>query len=76
MRYTFKALQSDIQDINKTLEERKSNKRLTVENRNGYTAVDICRLEQLDKKTCERNLECGTPRECLAASQLFLLEEK
>jgi hypothetical protein len=71
-RYTYKALKADVQQLNIELEERKSEYRFVLGGRNGYTAIDLARTDQLDKHTCERNLVCGTPRECLQACYDFM----
>lgn len=66
MRYTRKALQSDIDNLNNSLKEANSPYHLSCEGRNGYTAVDVYENEK-----CIRNLACGTPKECLAESRIF-----
>lgn len=71
-RYTFNALKADVETLNKELEDRGSGYRFVVGGRNGYTAVDLARVEQIQNHTCERNLECGSPRECLEACYRFM----
>jgi hypothetical protein len=67
-KYTKNQLQKDIELLNKKLERLNVPQRLSCEGRNNYRAIDI-----YEGKTCLRNLACGTPRECLAAAQDFVL---
>ena len=73
-RYTGKALESDIADLNKRLESAGHEMRFDVGYRYGYTAIDLATVEQLARHCCQRNLTCGTPRECLAAAQRYVIE--
>ena len=74
-RYTSKCLESDLADLNKTLENKGSEWRLLYGSRYNWSAVDLCTVDQLKRHCCQRNLELGTPRECLAAAQRFVLSE-
>lgn len=68
-RYTVKALESDIENINGTLESIGYRLRLKVGQRNGCTAID----EVLPNSSAtERNIEAGTPRNCRAAAYEYL----
>lgn len=71
-RYTSKALKNDVVTLNKELEEQGSEYRFVVGGRNGYTAIDLATVEQMQRKVVGRNLECGTPRECLNACYDFM----
>lgn len=64
-RYYRSDLRFDVAAINKRAEDAGVDSYLRVEGRNGYTALD-----EHDRKTgkCFRNIECGTPKECLAAA--------
>jgi hypothetical protein len=71
-RYTFKSLQADIQALNKKLEDRNDPHRFVIDSRNNYTAIDLARPNQLAGHTVVRNLECGTPRQCLNACHEYM----
>lgn len=71
-RYTANALKSDVIRLNKELEEQGNEFRFVVGGRNGYTAVDLATVEQQSRHVLSRNLECGTPRECLEACYTFI----
>ena len=71
-RYTGKALEADIAILNNKLEALNSDMRFDVGYRYNYTAIDLCTTEQLARHCCERNLETGTPRECLHAARLYV----
>lgn len=68
IRYTEKALQADIRELNETLKP--SGYFLRVDSRNGYTAIDEYRADSTKASgaACVRNIECGTPRECWDAA--------
>jgi hypothetical protein len=72
-RYTVKDLAKDIQLLNAKLKEAKSAYYFRLDQRNGFTAIDLATPEQLQKHTCTRNLELGTPRQCLAACHAYLI---
>lgn len=73
-RYTGKNLESDVASINQKLETLGAPLRLVVGYRYNYTAIDLATPEQLARHCCQRNLECGSPRECLAAANAFLAD--
>ena len=65
-RYTHKALTADVESLNKILAEKNHEYRFIVGARNGYSAIDLATVEQMKRHCCERMLEGGTPRECIA----------
>ena len=73
-RYTGKSLEADCVRFNEQLAERGDAYRFDVGYRYNYTAVDLATPEQLARHCCQRNLETGTPRECLAACYRYLAE--
>lgn len=74
-RYTSKSLERDLASYNEGLERNKSPYRLVIGGSYGMTSVDLATVEQVAKHICERRLEIGTPRECLAASDSFYSRE-
>jgi hypothetical protein len=74
-RYTGKSLEADLVSLNQTLERIGSEMRLVIGYRYGYTAVDIATVEQLKVHCQQRNLETGTPKECLNACNAFVGSE-
>ncbi len=73
-RYTGKSLEADCVRFNAQLAERGDSYRFDVGYRNGYTAVDLATPAQLERHCCQRNLEVGTPRDCLNACYRYLSE--
>jgi hypothetical protein len=73
-RYTGKSLEKDVEQFNKQLAERSDRFRFAVGYRYNYTAIDLATPEQLARHCCHRNLETGTPRECLNACYKYLAE--
>ena len=71
-RYTSKSLVPDVASLNAKLAAMGHDKRLIVANRYNYAAVDLATIEQLARHCCQRNLETGTPRECLHAAQMYV----
>jgi hypothetical protein len=71
-RYTANALKVDVELLNKELEKQGNEFRFVVGGRNGYTAIDLATVEQMKRHVSTRNLECGTPRECLNACYQFM----
>ncbi len=67
-RYTRSDLHEDIKAINETLAG--SGYYIFAQGRNGYTGLDEYKGDpnQRDSGKCIRNLQCGTPRECLQAA--------
>ena len=72
-RYTFKSLDNDIDALNAQLENWGHTPRLQAGQRYGYSALDLATVEQHARHCCERNLETGSPRECLAAAQSYMM---
>ena len=73
-RYTPKKLHEDIEKINEWLEDCKSTKRIECGGRNGYQAVDQYSVDESGKRLgswVDRNIRCGTSRECHEAALEF-----
>lgn len=75
-RYTMKALQADIKELNETLKP--SGYYLVADSRNGYTALDEYRVDTNKAKggICVANIECGSPRDCWDAARLYTPRDK
>jgi len=73
-RYTAKELESDIAEINRRLERLGHAMRLGVGYAYNRTELDLCTPEQLQRHCRQRLLDCGTPRECLAAAKAYLAD--
>jgi hypothetical protein len=73
-RYTGKSLEADVASFNEQLAARGDAYRFLVSYRYNYTAVDLATPAQLARHICQRNLETGTPRECLNACYRYLAE--
>jgi len=71
-RYTHKALESDVEALNEKLANKGHNMRFKTGARNGYSAIDLARAEEMKKGTCQRMLFGGSPRECLAACHEYM----
>lgn len=70
-RYTSKALQQDLKEINVMIQKATNGRYfLEAQSRNGYTGLDLYRMEG-DRRKCERNIQCGSPRECLEAAESY-----
>jgi hypothetical protein len=66
-RYTKGDLKARVEKINRWLDELTSTIRFEVGGRNGYTAVDQYSIHADGSRIgsgCDRNVGCGTPREC------------
>ncbi len=74
-RYTHKCLEADAAELNKQLEAMGAALRFDIGSRYNYSAVDLATPEQLAVHSCQRNLECGTPRECLAACYRYVVSQ-
>lgn len=73
-RYTYNNLKSDIEILNAKLAEKSHDRRFVVGGRNGYTAIDLARVDESGEKCgIQRTLETGTPRECLAACHEYMV---
>ncbi|QDJ96221.1 hypothetical protein Xoosp13_34 [Xanthomonas phage Xoo-sp13] len=64
-RYTNKMLDHDLKGINEIAKERGGTTYLKETRRNGYTGLDEYSIET---NKCIRNLQCGTPNECLSTA--------
>lgn len=73
-RFTAKSLAAALPALNETLAKLNDPLRFTIEGRYGYTAVDLATPEQLAAYCCQRNLETGTPRECLTACHAYVAQ--
>lgn len=72
MRYTAKRLAERIETINGWLENDGSLIRFECGGRNGYNAVDEYSVDLNGKRIgsgCNRNVGCGTPRECVGYAE-------
>jgi len=73
-RYTPKRLDEDINKINGWLEDCGSTRRLESQGRNGYQAIDQFSVDESGKRVgswIDRNIRCGTSRECHEAALEF-----
>ena len=68
-RFTRKDLDAALATINDTAAKLGSPLSLHAQSRNGYTGLDL-----YNAKGCERNITCGTPRECSAAAYEWLAD--
>jgi hypothetical protein len=73
-RYTGKLLEADVARFNQQLAERGDAYRFEVGYRYNYTAIDLATPEQLASHCCTRNLEVGSPRDCLNACYRYIAE--
>lgn len=64
-RYMRETLRNDLKNINEIAEARGRNTYLVAAGRNGYTGLDE---HERGTNRCLRNIECGTPKECLTAA--------
>ena len=71
-RYTGKSLEKDVEGFNAQLGAIGDTYRFSVQYRYGYAAVELATPEQLAHHCHQRNLEIGSPRECLAACNRYL----
>ena len=75
MKYTHKSLCADLLALNAKLEKAGHAMRLVDGHRYGYSAIDLA-TEKQDKHHCIHRVLCrGTPRECLAESQAYVLQQ-
>ena len=75
MKYTHKSLCADILSLNAKLEKAGHAMRLLDGRRYGYSAIDLATEEQSKRHCCQRMLCGGTPRECLAEAQAYVLNQ-
>lgn len=71
-RYTGKSLEADLVKFNAQLEAANHELRFVIGYRYNYTAVDLATPEQAARYCTQRTLQCGTPRECLAACYEYI----
>ena len=74
MKYTHKSLCTDLLALNAKLEKAGHDLRLIPGHRYGYSAIDLATKEDAERHCCQRMLCGGTPRECLAAAQAYVLQ--
>ena len=67
-RYLRNDLRFDVAEINKRAEDAGRDTYLRVEGRNGYTGLDE---HSRSTGKCLRNIQCGTPKECLSAAIIW-----
>lgn len=83
-RYTYNSLAADLDILNEKLEklyklnsdfypDKDALLYFVAGSRYGYSAVDLATKEQLERHCCQRNLECGTPKECYTAALEFVM---
>lgn len=75
MKYTHKSLCADLLALNAKLEKAGHNLRLIDGRRYGYSAVDLATEKQAKRHCIHRVLCHGTPRECLAKVQAYVLQQ-
>lgn len=73
-RYTYKNLEKDLIELNKTLEKIGNNLFFVIGARNNYTAIDMATKEQISGQCCQYHLIGGTPRECLAECNRYIVQ--
>lgn len=74
-RYTHKSLEVDAEKLNEQLAAIGAEMRFSVGHRYGYSAIDLATPEQLARHCCHRMLIGGTPRECLAACNAYVVSQ-
>lgn len=66
MRYTAKALQSDLEIINADLKNSSNFYQIEYQNRNGYHSIDLIGVNENGERVTLRNIDCNeTPRALL-----------
>ena len=75
MKYTHKSLCADLLALNAKLEKAGHELRLVAGRRYGYSALDLATEDQVKRHCTHRMLCGGTPRECLAEAQAYVLEQ-
>ena len=75
MKYTHKSLCADLLVLNAKLEKAGHGLRLVDGHRYGYSAVDLATEDQVKRHCAQRMLCGGTPRECLAEAQAYVLQQ-
>lgn len=74
-RYTEKQLCKDVSEINEKLKRLGSQYLLGLGNAYNRVELDLCTPEQLAAHCRQRMLACGSPRECLAAANEYLVSK-
>ena len=75
MKYTHKSLCAYLLALNAKLDKAVHDLRLVGGRRYGYSAVDLA-TEKQSKRHCIHRVLChGTPRECLAEAQAYVLQQ-
>jgi hypothetical protein len=72
-RYSYNNLKADAEILNAKLAEKGHDMRFMVGARYGYSAIDLATVEQFARHCCQRTLQTGTPRECLAACHEYMV---
>ena len=75
MKYTHKSLCADLLVLNAKLEKAGHDLRLVDGHRYGYSAVDLATVDDVKRHCTQRMLYGGTPRECLAKAQAYVLQQ-
>jgi len=71
-RYTEKALQADLEVLNKALAEKGHGLRFQWGSSYGRSDVNLATPEQMEQHCCQRRLHAGTPKECLQAAEHYI----
>lgn len=74
-RYTESMLRADLGRLNATLAKHNHQFRLDWGHSYNRNTVDLATPEQVAKHCCHTRLTAGTARECLAASNAYVLRE-
>ena len=73
-RIYFSTMEAQLPALNARLEKAGHELRLVAGARYGYSAIDLATPEQVAAFCCQRTLCTGTPRECLAEAQAYVLQ--
>lgn len=73
MRYTEKVLKGEAGAINRGILSGYKTDLIGVQGRNNYKAIDHYYIDSKGSLRCQRNIETGTARECVAACYRFSL---
>lgn len=72
-RYTYKDLCQALPALNDKLAAAGHAYRLVEGHRYGYSAIDLATPEQMARYCCQRMLVGGTPSECIAEAQAYVI---
>ena len=72
-RFTHKMLVASLPELNAKLESAGHAYRFVDGHRYGYSAIDLATPDDVKRHCCYRMLVGGTPRECLAEAQSYVL---